>query len=252
MTQLRAFVRLIGIVLHLVRGVWLVKTGFSRLSSTQKEEHVQAWARTMLARLAIKLVVNGQPPQAGPVLLVANHISWLDIVVMHAARHCRFVSKAAVHHWPVIGSLADAAGTLYIERESRRDAMRVVHHMVESLKAGDVLAVFPEGTTGDGTTVMPFHANLIQAAISADAPVQAVALHFADCVTGAQSLAPCFTGDDTLLQSLWRTLQTPNLEAIVSFGAPQTALQRDRRTWAADLRTAVLELRADAANASVP
>jgi len=181
------------------------------------------------------------------VLLVANHISWLDIVVMHAARHCRFVSKGDVHHWPVVGSLADAAGTLYIERESRRDAMRVVHHMAERLQAGDVLAVFPEGTTGDGAHVMPFHANLIQAAIAAGAPVQPVALHFADQVTRSLSFAPCYVGDDTLLQSLWRTLTTPNLEAVVSFGLPQTANGRDRRTWATDLRAAVVELRADPA-----
>lgn len=245
-------VRLIGVVLHLLRGVWVAKTGFSRLSPAEKEARVQAWALTMLARLAINLVVKGRPPQAGPVLLVANHISWLDIVVMHAARHCRFVSKASVHHWPVVGSLADAAGTLYIERESRRDAMRVVHHMAESLNSGDVLAVFPEGTTGDGVTVMPFHANLIQAAISAEAPVQPVALHFADRVSGTQSFAPCFIGDDSLLQSVWRTLQAPNLQAIVSYGELQTAHGRDRRTWAADLRTAVLELRADLANTSTP
>jgi 1-acyl-sn-glycerol-3-phosphate acyltransferase len=179
------------------------------------------------------------------VLLVANHISWLDIVVMHAARHCRFVSKADVQHWPVVGTLADAAGTLYITRESRRDAMRVVHQMAERLQAGDVLAVFPEGTTGDGSQVMPFHGNLIQAAISASATVQPVAMHFADMVTGAMSFAPCYIGDDTLLQSLWRTLTTPNLEAVVSFGTAQTAKGRDRRVWAQDLRQAVIDLRAD-------
>ncbi|HPW82980.1 MAG TPA: lysophospholipid acyltransferase family protein [Rhodoferax sp.] len=245
MKQLAALGRLLRVMLHLLQGVWIIRRAFPKLSPTEREERVQAWARAMLAHLAIKLVVNGQPPLAGPVLLVANHISWLDIVVMHAARHCRFVSKADIQRWPVVGTLADAAGTLYIERESRRDALRVVHHMAERLQAGDVLAVFPEGTTGDGAHVMPFHANLLQAPISAQAPVQPVALHFADCVTGAMSFAPCYIGDDTLLQSVWRTLTTPNLEAVVSFGAPQQADGRDRRTWAADLRTAVMDLRAD-------
>jgi 1-acyl-sn-glycerol-3-phosphate acyltransferase len=108
-----------------------------------------------------------------------------------------------------------------------------------------VLAVFPEGTTGDGSQVMPFHGNLIQAAISADAPVQPVAMHFADAVTGAMSFAPCYIGDDTLLQSLWRTLTTPNLAAVVSSGTAQTAQDRDRRVWAQDLRQAVIDLRAD-------
>lgn len=245
MRHVRASLRLLRVLMHLLHGLWTIQWVFPKLSASQKEQRVSDWAQALLAHLAIKLVVNGSPPLDGPVLLVANHISWLDIVVMHAARHCRFVSKAEIHHWPVVGGLADAAGTLYIERESRRDAMRVVHRMAERLQAGDVLAVFPEGTTGDGSTVLPFHANLIQAAIAAHAPVQPVALHFADRVTGAKSFAPCFVGDDTLMQSVWRTLTAPNLEAVVSYGAPQTAEGRDRRAWAVDLRAAVVELHAD-------
>jgi hypothetical protein len=86
------------------------------------------------------------------------------------------VAKSELKAWPLIGPLATAAGTLYIERASSRDALRVVHHMAERLQAGDVLAVFPEGTTGDGVHVLPFHANLLQAAIAARAPAQAVGL----------------------------------------------------------------------------
>jgi 1-acyl-sn-glycerol-3-phosphate acyltransferase len=245
MRNLIALVRLMRVLAHLLAGAWTVRWVFPALSPEQREERIQAWARTMLARIAIKLVVNGAPPSAGPVLLAANHISWLDIVVMHAARHCRFVSKAEVGKWPVVGMLATAAGTLYIERESRRDALRVVHHMAECLGQGDVLAVFPEGTTGDGATVLPFHANLLQAAIAAHAPVQPVALHFADCTSGGLSFAPCYIGDDTLVQSVWRTLKANNLEAVVSYGVPQTADGRDRRVWAVDLRDAVIALRED-------
>lgn len=245
MNQLTALLRMVRVVGHLLVGMWTIQRVFPGLSQSQRDERVQAWARTMLAHLAIKLVVNGQPPQAGPVLLAANHISWMDILVMHAARHCRFVSKADVQHWPVVGKLATAAGTLYIERESRRDALRVVHQMAACLQQGDVMAVFPEGTTGDGSHVMPFHANLLQAAIAANAPVQPVALHFADSITGATSFAPCYIGDDTLVGSLWRTLKARNLEAVVSYGVVQQANGRDRRTWAADLRNAIIALRAD-------
>ena len=111
---------------------------------------------------------------------------------MLAARYCRFVSKADVRHWPLIGSLARGAGTLFIERESRRDAMRVVHHMAERLTAGDVLAIIPEGTTSDGVSLLPFHANLLQAAIATNAPVLPVALRFtnaATCGPGRSTLA---------------------------------------------------------------
>ena len=245
MRHLIALVRLLRVLAHLLVGAWTVRRVFPRLSPQQREAQIQAWARTLLAHLAIKLVVNGAPPSAGPVLLAANHISWLDIVVMHAARHCRFVSKADVQQWPLVGLLATGAGTLYIERESRRDALRVVHHMAECLAQGDVLAVFPEGTTGNGAQVLPFHANLLQAAIAAKAPVQPVALHFADCTTGAMSFVSCYIGDDTLVQSVWRTLKANNLEAVVSYGVPQTADGRDRRAWAVDLREAVIALRED-------
>jgi 1-acyl-sn-glycerol-3-phosphate acyltransferase len=242
---LRAGWRALRVLQHVLAGAWTSKWVLPRLSPAQKEARIQAWALELLARLAIKLIVNGQPMQAGPVLLASNHISWLDIMVLHAARHCRFVSKAELQRWPLVGTLATGAGTLFIERESRRDAMRVVHHMVQCLEQGDVLAVFPEGTTGDGTHVLPFHANLLQAAISAQAPVQPVALHFAEGHSGAVSFAPCYIGDDTLIQSIWRTLKARNVVAVVSFGTAQHAQGRDRRAWAADLRTAVIDLRGE-------
>jgi 1-acyl-sn-glycerol-3-phosphate acyltransferase len=229
-------------LLHITGGLWTIYVRFPQLSPEHREARIQVWAHRLLAIWGIRLVIRGEPPVGGPLLLVANHISWLDILVMHAARHCRFVSKSDIQHWPVIGTLATAAGTLYIERASRRDAMRVVHHMVDALRAGEVVAVFPEGTTSDGVQLLPFHANLIQAAISAGAPVMPVALQFVD-PAGATSLAPCYIGDDTLLGSIWRTLTTPGITALVSYGAAQEADGRDRRAWAHDLREAIEALR---------
>ena len=243
MKGLRAAWRLWGVVIHLGRGLWIIHRVFPRLTMLEQEARVQAWAITMLDRLALQLVVRGKPSN-GPVLLASNHISWADIVVMHAARHCRFISKDDVKQWPIVGTLATAAGTLYISRASPRDAMRVVHHMVECLKAGDVLAVFPEGTTGDGSTLLPFHGNLLQAAISAHAPVQPVALSFTDAANGERSRAPCYIGDDTLVQSLWRTLRADRLVAVVQFGEPEWSNGRDRRQWAHDLRETIGTLRA--------
>jgi len=243
MRRLRAVWRLLRVVLHIFAGLWTILLVFPRLAPDQKHVRVQAWALEMLDCLAIQLIVIGRPPVSGPVLLAANHISWVDIVVMHAARHCRFVSKDEVARWPLVSTLANAADTLYITRESRRDAMRVVHQMAQSLRDGDVLAIFPEGTTGDGSSLLPFHANLLQAAISANAVVQPVALRFVDAVTGAISFAPCYVGDDTLWQSLWRTLCASNVQAVVQFGTAELAQGRDRRTWAADLRETIAKLR---------
>jgi 1-acyl-sn-glycerol-3-phosphate acyltransferase len=243
MNRLRAGWRLLRVFWHIVAGLLTIVLVFPRLSPDQRHARVQGWALEMLEHLAIKLVVKGHPPATGPMLLAANHISWLDIVVVHAARHCRFVSKDEVARWPLVSTLANAAGTLYITRESRRDAMRVVHQMAQCLRDGDVLGIFPEGTTGDGSTLLPFHANLLQAAISAEAPVQPVALQFADATTGQISFAPCYVGDDTLWQSLWRTLCADNVQAVVHFGEPERSQGRDRRTWAADLRETIGRLR---------
>jgi 1-acyl-sn-glycerol-3-phosphate acyltransferase len=243
MNSFRAVGRLTRGLLHVVAGFWLIYVRFPQLQPSHREAAVQAWAQRMLGLWGIRLVVVGEPPQKGPALVVANHISWLDILVLHAARHCRFVSKSDVKHWPLIGALATGSGTLFIERSSRRDAMRVVHHMAEALRAGEVVAVFPEGTTSDGIHLLPFHANLIQAAISADAPVVPVALRFVDTLSGQVSLAPCYIDDDTLLVSLWRTLRAPGITAAVSYGVPQFAAGRDRRVWARELRETIDVLR---------
>lgn len=243
MNALRAAWRLWRAVLHALRGLATITFLFPRMSDGEREARVQAWSLRMLALLNVRLELRGEPPRSGPVLLVANHISWLDILVMHAARYCRFVSKADVRRWPLIGTLATGGGTIYIERESRRDAMRVVHAMADSLKRGEVVAVFPEGTTSDGITLLPFHGNLIQAAISAHAPAQPVGLAFIDAKTRAVSHSPSYVGDETLLGSVWRTVSGPPLVAVVHYGEPQRALGRGRREWAADLRSAVAALR---------
>ncbi|MEZ5640763.1 MAG: lysophospholipid acyltransferase family protein [Burkholderiaceae bacterium] len=245
MNSLRALRLLLRGGAHMARGWWTIRTRFPALTQREREARVQAWAAAFLRLWGIGLEVHGTPPAHGPLLLVANHISWLDILVLHAAGFCRFVSKAQVRHWPLIGPLASGAGTLYNERESRRDAMRGVHHMAESLGRGEVVAVFPEGTTSDGSGVLPFHANLLQAAISAGAPAQPVALRFVDAVTRAPSLAPIYIGDDSLVASVWRTLTARGVTAVVRYGAPQAADDRGRREWSADLRQAVGELMSD-------
>jgi len=246
MNAVRGAWRLLRALLHALAGLATILWAFPRLDMAGRQARVQAWARGTLRVLGIRLQVRGEPPLHGPLLLVANHVSWLDILVILAACHCRFVSKSEVRHWPLVGTLATGAGTLYIERRSRRDALRVVHEMAARLRAGDVLAIFPEGTTSDGIDLLPFHGNLIQAAVSAEVPAQPVALDFIDAASGGRSLSPCYIGDDTLVGSLWRTVTGPAFTAVVSFGEAQSVHGRDRRNWAADLRQAVHELRAGA------
>jgi 1-acyl-sn-glycerol-3-phosphate acyltransferase len=236
--------KLLRAATHLLGGMGTMLWRFPAMSTTQRQQAVQAWAVGVLDCFAIQLAVAGKTTQPGPVLLAVNHVSWLDITALHAARYCRFIAKADLRAWPLIGWMAHTAGTLFIQRESRRDALRVVHQMADSLDQGDALAIFPEGTTSDGNAVLPFHANLLQAAISRNAPVQPVYLRYVDAQTGQASHAADFVGDDFFLTSVWRTLRTPGLKVVVQFGEPQWPQGRDRRSWAADLRAEVLQLQA--------
>jgi 1-acyl-sn-glycerol-3-phosphate acyltransferase len=241
MQTLHALAKFLRVLAWVISGYWQVHRVFPTLSEEQRARAVEVWARGMLAIIGIEVRVKGHPAK-GPVLMAANHISWLDILVIHGACHCRFVAKSEIRSWPLVGTLTTGGGSLYIERGSRNDAMRVVHQMAEALQQGDVLAVFPEGGTGDGITLLPFHANLLQAAISADAPIQPVALQFIDAQSQQVSLAPCYRDDDTLISSLWRTLCAPPLLAQVRYGEPQWAEGRNRRQWAQDLQTTVAHL----------
>ena len=203
MSTLAACLKLARALWHILLGFVTILLVFPRISQEQRELRIQVWSQKMLGCLAIALVVKGHRVINGPMLLMANHISWLDITSLHAARFCRFVSKSDIKQWPVIGTLAIGVGTLFIERESRRDAMRVTHHLTERLRAGDVIGVFPEGTTSDGRSLLPFHANLFQAAIAADAPVQPVALQFVDQASGLISLARAMPTIAAMVPALW-------------------------------------------------
>jgi 1-acyl-sn-glycerol-3-phosphate acyltransferase len=242
-TRLVACWRAWRVFTHVLGGVIQGGLLFPRLSKPQRDRRVRQWARTMLKRVRIELKVTGAPAQSGPMLVVANHISWVDILALHAVCAYRFVAKADVQHWPLLGTVVTGGGTLYVKRESRRDAMRVVHRMAQALKDGDILAVFPEGTTSDGSSVLPFHSGLIQAAISADAPVQPVAVEIIDGNSGRPSRAVSYMGDESLAASVWRTLCARDLCAVVTFGPPQRADGRDRRAWARDLQNEIAAMR---------
>jgi 1-acyl-sn-glycerol-3-phosphate acyltransferase len=234
-TRLRAAWRLSRGVAHGLHGLTIVLLRFPRLDPQQRHARIRWWSVKMLRTMGIEMRVEGVI-EPGGTLLVANHISWLDITALHAVvPHARFVSKADVKAWPLLSHLVHAAGTLYLERERKRDALRVVHLMAQALTAGETVAVFPEGTTSDGHALLPFHANLLQAAIATAARVQPVALRFSDA---AQPISPAveFVGDTTLLQSLWRVACGEGLVACVTLLPARPSVQADRRALAETLR----------------
>ena len=244
MATLRALGRLLAAVAHALHGVAIVLTRWPRLSPAERQARIAWWSRRMLQRLGIGLEVEGTF-RPGGTLIVANHVSWLDIMAIHAVcPQARFVSKADVQGWPVVGRLVSAADTLYIVREQRRDALRVAHAMAEALTAGDTVAFFPEGTTGLGDVPLPFHASLLQAAIATGVPVQPVALRFSDA---AHAISPAadFRGDITLAQSLWSLARGQGVRVRVKVLAAQAVRHADRRALAAHLRETIAQALAE-------
>jgi 1-acyl-sn-glycerol-3-phosphate acyltransferase len=235
MRQVRAAWRLLRMLVHLLHGMAVMASRFPSADAVERQRHIRWWSAKLVRMAGLELQVSGTA-RPGPTLLVANHVSWLDIAAVHAvAPQARFVSKADVLAWPLLGWLIKGAGTLFIERERKRDALRVLHQVADAMKAGDMVAVFPEGTTGDGETLLPFHANLLQSAIATGTPVQCVALRYSDPIHRFSPAAQ-FLGETTLLQSVWRILAAERLCVNVDLLQPQGARHADRRALAEYLR----------------
>ena len=226
-----AISRILGVVGMVARGLWLAGLVMPRRDLAGRRAIMQRWSVQMLRRLGVEVRVSGTA-HPGAVLMVANHVSWLDIPALHAsAPQARFVSKADIAHWPLLGRLARAGGTLFIERERKRDALRVVHEVADALKRADAVAVFPEGTTGAGYEVLPFHANLLQAAIVTATVVQPIALRYSE-PGHAVSVAAQYTGDTTLGESLMKVCRARGLVVEVRFLPAEPVGELDRRALA--------------------
>jgi 1-acyl-sn-glycerol-3-phosphate acyltransferase len=207
--------RLARVLVHGLHGLAIVLARFRSYDAATRHARIQWWSVKLLRVMGLRLQISGVMPKPGAKLVVSNHVSWLDIAAIHAViPEAHFVSKADVKHWPLVGRLVAGAGTLFIEREKKRDALRVVHQVAEALARGETVAVFPEGTTGDGRTLLPFHANLLQAAVAAKAPVQPVVLRFFDAEHAISPLAE-FLGETTMAQSLWRFVKARGLNVEV-------------------------------------
>ena len=176
------------------------------------------WSRQLLALFAFELRISGTlPAQAG--LIAANHVSWVDIFAMNALTPVAFVSKDDVIDWPIIGTLARHNETIFLQRGSRGHAHTIGREMAERLHSGNWLAVFPEGTTTDGTHLHPFHGALLQPAIDAGVPVTPVALTYQD-MQGQRSLLPAYSGDTSLWECFCAMLSARQLVVHLEIGTP--------------------------------
>ena len=192
-------------LMHIVGGLATTVFVFPWVRPETRNAIIRRWCRQFLGMLGVEPRVHWQhdgdmPPN---VLIVANHISWLDIFVLQSFQPARFVAKADLKRLPVVGLLIANVGTLFIERERRRDTHTVNRHTVEALVRGDVVAVFPEATTSDGTNLLKFHSSLLQSAVDADAHVQPICIRYRTS-EDEFCLAPAYVGDLNLVESFWQ------------------------------------------------
>ena len=224
--SIRCF-RLLLLCAHIARGLFLVRFVYPRRTHRAQRMMLRRWSRQLLGILRIRRH-RGRGGDAVPnsCIIVANHVSWLDIFVINACFPARFVAKAEIRRWPAIGRLCVSTGTLFIERVKRRDAHRINEKIAGALAEGDRVALFPEGTTTHGDMVRPFHANLLQAAVVGAAPVQPVALRYLQA-DGSLCRAASYVGDQSLIACVLAILAQPVIVAEVMVLA---ALPHDGQT----------------------
>ncbi|MEW2619141.1 lysophospholipid acyltransferase family protein [Streptomyces sp. NPDC048106] len=205
----RAVLRLTAVTALLLAGIAL-----SPLGGRIPADWVRRWCRALVRAIGVRARVTGAAAPGGGLLLVANHVSWLDVPLLTAVRPARMLGKTEIRRWPVAGTLAARGGTLFIERDRLRALPGTVASIAGALRTGSAVAAFPEGSTWCGRAHGRFRRAVFQAALDAGVPVQPVRLRYR-LQDGGTGTAAAFVGADTLLASLWRVARTRGLVAEV-------------------------------------
>lgn len=222
MISLRRLFRLIKLAVHVLVGIIITATYKSLLRRSSSDPSYQKLRRWWLGRIVRivggQVVTHGEPAPAGS-LLASNHVSWLDIALLGGQTEVTFLSKSEVQSWPIIGWLAANSGTLFIERGKSGGAKGASDKITASLEHQERVLIFPEGTITDNINLLPFHARLFAAAVTAHALIQPVAIHYRNTQGQTHPLVP-YLEPQTLMQNLWGILAEPKILIEVYFLPP--------------------------------
>jgi 1-acyl-sn-glycerol-3-phosphate acyltransferase len=227
--------RLLGVIFVLLAG-FAAAAFFPLLSKSTRSAITRLWSRALLAVLGVRLDIEGGLAP-GPMLVVANHVSWLDVAAINALRPCVFVCKSEVADWPAFGWLVARAGTIFMRRGSARSANEAMRKARARLREGSSVTVFPEGTSTDGGEVLPFSAAFFQAAIEAGCPVLPLALSYSS--TAAVYAGATGFGESMLAIAGARrlTLKVRVLPALVGLENRRDAALQAHALIASELRS---------------
>jgi len=232
----------IQIILCIIR-FWLLRLK-GPLTLERRAIWVQGCARRFLSSLNITYAIEGKPATYG--LVVANHLSYLDVLVLSAEMPCFFVAKVEIGGWPFFGRAARSGGTIFVNRGSLESAQSVAEQMKERLMLPIEVPVllFPEGTSTDGSEVMRFHSRLIDPATSLGVPITPAAIRYT-IHDGTPERELCWYGDETFVHHLWKVLGVGGFEAEVRFGEPR--VYSDRRVAADATHEEIAAMRRESA-----
>lgn len=225
---------------HLLYAVAIMVLVFPWLPQKLRTRVERHWNNSLMAILNIKIRLCGVVPDLNVqnMILVANHVSWLDIYLLNAVRPVRFVSKAEVRSWPIVGWLAHQTGTLFIDRTKRHDTARVNQEMSAILNKGGCVAVFPEGTTSNGSMLRPFHSSLLQPAVHSQSQVWPAAIRYTHA-DGSLNMTPAYVDELSFGDSLLLILSQAIIYAELEFMPPIAANGKARRELARDAEDAI-------------
>ncbi|HET7873744.1 MAG TPA: lysophospholipid acyltransferase family protein [Terriglobales bacterium] len=203
---------------------FLITLAAGKRDAASRARVLQKWSARLLRWFNVALTVEGTPPSAG--LIVSNHVSYLDILAFSAAAPCAFVSKKEIRSWPGVGWAASMAGCVFIDRERRSATRAIQPQMHAALSGGSRLVLFPEGTSSDGTRLLPFRSSLLQPAVADGAPITAAYVHYA-IDDGNPALMVSYWGDMTLLGHALKMFAKNGVRATLRFGsAPRVFASR--------------------------
>lgn len=239
------FVRLVGVFVAAALD-YRMHVG-ARADFPQRAAWLHRWSRAALRAVAVSVASTGPIPRTG--ILVSNHLGYVDILVLGALTPQVFLSKAEVRRWPVLGWYARMAGTQFIERERRADVARQNAEFARIVETHAVQTIFLEGTSSDGTSVLPFRSSLLEPAVVRGWPITPAAVVFV-CSGGDPRRDVCWWGKMGLAGHAWRFLRLDAIHAQVAFG-PTRRPGTDRKTLAAQLHAEVVQLRRDAEEAAL-
>jgi 1-acyl-sn-glycerol-3-phosphate acyltransferase len=233
--------RALRLAWHLFAGLFEVALLFPLYGKARRNRAISRWSARLLGTLNVLPHLQGEPPRAGErrAVLVANHVSWLDIHLIHSVWQVRFIAKSEVRQWPLIGWLSAHTGTLFIERGKGRHAARINQAIHAAFMQGDAIGVFPEGTTSDGREVLRFHASLLQPAVDEGALVYPVALRYLD-EAGNINVNASYVGETSLLESMRMIFAERAIRAELMFLAPIDATGKTRREVAVRTQSAIV------------